>query len=101
MWIELEVPLQLAGLCVQLNDRVGVQVRARPARSPRALRVSWKRRRVAHTEVHRAFAVPGRRVPGSAAGFDLRGTPPGFGHSVEIPQLFAGLRVERPKGHNP
>src|SRR5258708_22518004 len=101
MWIELEVPLQLAGLCVQLDDRVGVQVRARPARSPRVLRVSWKRRRVAHTEGHPAFAVEGRRVPDSAAGADLRVTPQVFRHSVEMPPLFAGFRVQPPKGPYP
>src|SRR5260221_9414914 len=101
MWIELEVPLQLAGLCVQLDDRVGVQVRARPARSQRVLRVPWNRRRVAHPEVHRAFAVEGRRVPDSAAGVDLRVTPQVFRHSVEMPKLFAGLRVQPPKGPYP
>ena len=90
-------PLQLAGLRVELDQRVRVEVRPRPARPGGELGGAGVGRRVAGAEVHEALLVEGRWVPDAAAGVDRLVAPEAVGHSVEVPQFLAGLGVERPE----
>ncbi len=95
----LVVPLELAGLRVQLDQRVGVEVGTGPARAPGQAFGAGERHRVAGPDVHPAFFVEGGRVPEAAARVDgfvlLR--PERLRHRVPVPFFRAGLRVERPE----
>ena len=93
---DLVVPLELAGLGVQLDQRVAVEIGAGAARAEGVFAGAGERRRVAGAEVHAALAVEGGRVPGAAARVDRRLAPEALGHGVEVPELLAGLRFERP-----
>ena len=94
---ELVVPLQLAGVGVERDDRVGIEVVAGPligipvgpriADAP----VGQVQRRIVRTgDPDRAAAVlPRVALPGFVPG------SPGAGNRVEPPELLAGLRARR------
>ena len=94
---ELVVPLQLAGVGVERDDAVAVQVVAEPRA---AVPVG---RRIAGAEEHEVrLGVVGAGVPDAgAAGLPRLARPglvarlAGTGNRVEAPDLLAGLRVER------
>ena len=71
----LVVPVHLAGLGVELDHRVGVEVGAGPARPPGLFGGARERRRVAGPEVHRTLVVERGRVPEAAAGVDFLVAP--------------------------
>ncbi len=94
---ELVVPLQLAGVGVERDDAVAVEVVAKPRRAVPV------RRRVAGAEEHEVrLGIVGARVPhADAAGLPRVARPglvarlAGSGNRVEAPDFLAGLRIER------
>ena len=90
----LVVPLHLAGLGVELDHRVGVEVRPGPARAPGKLGRAGERRRVAGAEVHEALLVEGRWVPEPAAGVE-------FGVLLRPEALGNGVEVSTPSSRSP
>src|SRR6476620_8062956 len=93
----LVVPDELAGLGIEFDQRVGVEVRARPAGAERFAFGAGERRRVTGAGVDEALGVEGGRVPEAAAGVHLRFAPEAFRHRVPVPQFLARLAVHHPE----
>ena len=81
----------------QLDHRVGVQVRTRPAAPQRVALGAEERGGVGHADVHVALGVERRRVPLAAAGVDRR-VPPQVLYLVPAPLGCTGRGVQRPQG---
>ena len=93
---QLVVPQQLA-VRAELDHRVGVQVRTRPAAPERVVPGAEERGGVGHADVHVALGVERGRVPLATAGVDRR-VPPQVLHLVPAPLRRAGRGVQRPQG---
>src|SRR6185503_20766490 len=97
VWRVLEMPLQRAGIRIQREERIGVEIGARTALAiPVRVRIAGapveqvQRRVVGAGEPRRrAAALPDVALPGVAARFARRR------NRVEAPQALAALRIVR------
>jgi hypothetical protein len=98
VWEGLPEPEQLAGLAVEGDERIGVEVGAGTTGAVWELGRSVERPRVGDREEDPSLAVDGGRIPESAAAVDRRVAPQlgAVGDRVERPLRFAGRGVERP-----
>ena len=94
---ELEMPLQRAGLRIERDDRVGVQVVAQPVVADE-IRTGIADRPVDRIELRIVGAGQPRGAAGMIDAFPLPGVRTRlatFRHRPEAPHLFAGRLVER------
>src|SRR3984957_8152749 len=83
---QLVVPDELARFSVQLDDRIGVEIRPRTARTPRTLRRAGEGRGFRHADVEVALRIERRWIPQATARVDVlvRRGPEVRGHLVEL-----------------
>ncbi len=93
---DLTEPEHLSGRAVERDERVGVEVRPRPARAVRVALRPGERSRVRDREEHTPGGVDRRRVPEAAARVHpgVAPEPGAVGDRVELPARRTRLRVE-------